>query len=138
MKWSYFIRWKGKLIEQIMIFVKGLKAKDTKIVNYIRLDNAGENVVLKKILEKEGIEKNLGADKSRCSRTEWTGCVSLLHFGAEYKLCGINQVWPKSLETSCGLSVLLTAINYVMSFLEMMDWVLLRSFMGKQQVMGEF
>jgi hypothetical protein len=56
-----------------MVFVKGLKAKDTKIVNYIRLDNAGENVGLKTFLEKEGTEKNLGAHKSKYSRTEWTG-----------------------------------------------------------------
>jgi hypothetical protein len=73
MKWSYFIRWKGKSNENTIVFVKGLKSKDTKNVNYICLDDAGENVGLKTFLEKVGIEKNLGAHKSKYSRTEWTG-----------------------------------------------------------------
>jgi hypothetical protein len=44
MKWSYFMRRKGDLIEKMMVFVKTLKAKNPENVKFIRLDNAGENL----------------------------------------------------------------------------------------------
>jgi hypothetical protein len=49
------MRHKGGLVEIMMNFIKGLKAKDPKNVRFIWLDNAGENLGLRG----EGIETNL-------------------------------------------------------------------------------
>jgi hypothetical protein len=59
MKWCYFMRRKGELIEKMMVFVKTLKAKNPENVKFIRLDNPGENLGLKTHLELEGINSNL-------------------------------------------------------------------------------
>jgi deoxyribodipyrimidine photolyase-like uncharacterized protein len=53
MKWRYFMRRKGELIDQMMTFMRKLKAEDTNKVKYIRLDNAVENFGLKTRIEDE-------------------------------------------------------------------------------------
>jgi hypothetical protein len=55
MKWSYFMRRKGELIQKMLVFIKTLKAKNPESVRFIRLDNAGENLGLKTQLELEGM-----------------------------------------------------------------------------------
>jgi hypothetical protein len=55
MKWSFFMRRKGELIQTMLVFIKTLKAKNPENVKFIRLDNAGENLGLKTQLELEGI-----------------------------------------------------------------------------------
>jgi hypothetical protein len=51
MKRSSFIRRKGESIDQMMTFIRKLKAEDNNKVKYIRLDNAGENLGLKMRIE---------------------------------------------------------------------------------------
>jgi hypothetical protein len=53
MKWSYFMRRKGELIQNMLVLIKTLKAKNPESVKFIRLDNAGENLGLKTQLELE-------------------------------------------------------------------------------------
>jgi hypothetical protein len=55
MKWNYFMRRKGELIQNMLVFIKTLKAKNPESVKFIRLDNAGENLGLKTQLELEGM-----------------------------------------------------------------------------------
>ena len=43
----------------MMVFIKGLKAKDPKNVKFVRLDNAGENLGLKSRIEAEGLDIQL-------------------------------------------------------------------------------
>jgi hypothetical protein len=59
MKWSYFMRRKGGLIDQMMKFMRILKAEDSNKGKYIRLDNAGENLVLKLRFEAEELSIKL-------------------------------------------------------------------------------
>jgi hypothetical protein len=47
------MRRKGELIDQMMTFMRKLKAEDTNKVKYIRLDNAVENFGLKTRIEDE-------------------------------------------------------------------------------------
>jgi hypothetical protein len=56
MKLSHFMRRKGKIIKNVMHFMKSLKAQDPNKVKYIHLDNAGKNLGLKTNLENEGID----------------------------------------------------------------------------------
>jgi len=55
MKWSFFLKAKSDLKDKLIPFVKELKAKDNKIVRYIRLDNAGENTSFEEQCKKEGL-----------------------------------------------------------------------------------
>jgi hypothetical protein len=54
-KWSYFMKRKGELIDEMIKFIKTMKAKNPENVKFIRLDNAGENLGLKSRIELEGL-----------------------------------------------------------------------------------
>jgi hypothetical protein len=53
------MRRKGELIDQMIKFMRKLKAEDSSKVKYIRLDNAGENLGLKSRIEAEGFSIKL-------------------------------------------------------------------------------
>jgi len=60
MKWSFFLKLKDELPASVMPFLQGLRASDTKKVQYIfvrfiRCDNAGENLLLEKECKKQGL-----------------------------------------------------------------------------------
>jgi hypothetical protein len=59
MKWNFFMRRKGELINQMMTFIKKLKAEDSNKVKYIQLDNEGEYLGLKSKIEAEGLSIKL-------------------------------------------------------------------------------
>jgi hypothetical protein len=56
MKWRYFIRRKNEMVEILIDFIKNIKSKDQEMVQFLRMDNSGENISLKNKLEKLGIE----------------------------------------------------------------------------------
>ena len=49
--WSYFLKNKSDLKDEILALIKQLKAKFGITVRYIRCDNAGENLALEKACE---------------------------------------------------------------------------------------
>jgi hypothetical protein len=55
MKWSIFTQKRGDMSKEVVEFIKKLKAKDPKIVMFLRMDNANENYTLKSKIEKEGL-----------------------------------------------------------------------------------
>jgi hypothetical protein len=55
-KWSYFMRRKGELIDEMIKFIKTIKSKNPENVKFIRLDNASENLRLKSRIELEGLD----------------------------------------------------------------------------------
>ena len=56
MKWSHFGRRKNESINIVFNFIQQLKAKSPNLGKYLRMDNSGENVVLKNKLHKEGVD----------------------------------------------------------------------------------
>ena len=55
MKWSFFLRSKKQQVDLLLGFIKNLKENNKK-VKFIRCDNAGENVRLKKKIDDEGMD----------------------------------------------------------------------------------
>ena len=53
MKWSFFLRSKAAQVPVMMGFIKGLREQN-KLVKFIRCDNAGENLSLKKKIDEDG------------------------------------------------------------------------------------
>jgi hypothetical protein len=56
MKWSFFMRRKGELIDKMMSSIKSQRSKSPETVKFIRLDNAGENLGLKTRIGEEGLK----------------------------------------------------------------------------------
>jgi hypothetical protein len=81
MKWSYFMRRKGELVNQMMTFIRKMKAKDPTKIKYIRFVNDGENLGLKTRIEAEGLSVQLeftspetpeqNGQVERCFATLW-------------------------------------------------------------------
>jgi hypothetical protein len=117
MKWSYFMRRKGELIEKMMVFVKTLKAKNPENVKFIRLDNAGENLGLKTHLELEGIDTNLeftspetpekNGQVEQCFATLWGRVRTMLNCS------GVPQETREKLRSECASTA--THLSNVMS-----------------------
>jgi hypothetical protein len=56
LKWSYFMRRKGELIDEMVKFIKTMKSKKPESIKFIRLDNACENLGIKSRIELEGLD----------------------------------------------------------------------------------
>jgi hypothetical protein len=55
MNWSIFTQRRGDMSNKVVEFIKKLKAKDPKMVTFLRMDNANENYALKSKIENEGL-----------------------------------------------------------------------------------
>jgi hypothetical protein len=55
-KWSYFMRRKVELMDEMIKFIKTMISKNPESIKFIRLDNAGENLGLKSRIELEGLD----------------------------------------------------------------------------------
>ena len=52
---GFFLKKKSDQVDEFINFFKDIKAKHGKIVKYVRLDNAGENLLLEKHCLDEGL-----------------------------------------------------------------------------------
>ena len=53
--WSYFLKTKKQLSQEVRNLIKEIKKRDNKDVKYIRLDNAGENKKLERDCKNDGL-----------------------------------------------------------------------------------
>jgi hypothetical protein len=73
LKWCFFMRRKGELIDEMINFIKSMRSKNPESIKFIRLDNTGENLGLKSSQPKGDIrgEKTSRKSMSFCSKTRW-------------------------------------------------------------------
>jgi hypothetical protein len=120
MKWSFFLRKKGELIEHIINFIKMMKGRDPESIKFIRLYNAGENLGLKSRIGTEGLNVQLeftstetpeqNGQVERSFATLWSRVRSILNRS------GVSQdlrekLWAECASTATKLSNLVSREN---------------------------
>ncbi len=126
--WSYFLKNKSNLKDEILALIKELKAKFGITVKYIRCDNAGENIALEKACEQEGLgitfkytAPNTPQQNGRVERKFSTlyGRMHVMMRGSGLRGLIRQRLWAEAAKTATDLSKILVKKQESQSLFQM-------------------